>query len=55
MAASMMIPGSFAGYVETALGYRDFFILVMITCLATVAAIVLVRRKIPVEFGCSGK
>ena len=55
MAASMMLPGAFAGYIETALGYSWFFVLVMITCLATVLAVALVRRKIPEDFGCSAK
>ena len=55
MAASMMLPGAFAGYIETALGYSGFFILVMITCLATVLAVALVRRKIPADFGCTAK
>ena len=55
MAASMMLPGAFAGYIETALGYSGFFVLVMITCLATVLAVALVRRKIPADFGCTSK
>ncbi len=46
MAASMMIPGMFAGYLQEWLGYVNFFWLVMICCLATVVVTFVVRRKI---------
>lgn len=35
MALSMMIPGLFAGALQEAVGYKDFFIMVMIACLMT--------------------
>jgi len=51
MAASMMLPGLFAGALQEAVGYPWFFTLVMISCLATAAAVLLVRRRIPENFG----
>ncbi|MBQ0141601.1 MAG: MFS transporter [Prevotellaceae bacterium] len=48
MAFSMMIPGMFAGYLQEALGYVNFFWMVMICCLATVAVTYMVREKIKV-------
>ena len=49
MAMSMMIPGMFAGILQEAVGYVNFFILVMICCLATVFVARLV--KIDPSFG----
>lgn len=49
MALSMMIPGLVAGYVQEILGYTDFFIFVMICCLATVG--VTMKLKVDPEFG----
>ena len=51
MALSMMLPGLIAGYIEEAIGYRDFFWMVMACCLATVVMTMLVRRKIEPEYG----
>lgn len=51
MALSMMLPGLVAGYIEEAIGYRDFFWMVMACCLATVVMTMLVRRKIEPEYG----
>lgn len=45
MALSMMIPGLFAGWLQEALGYVGFFIIVMICCLATVFVTLFVRRR----------
>jgi len=49
MALSMMIPGLFAGALQEAVGYKWFFIIVMVFCLVTffVAAFV----KIDPQFG----
>lgn len=44
MALSMMIPGFFAGWIQEALGYVGFFIIVMICCLATVFVTFFARR-----------
>ena len=49
MALSMMLPGLVAGYVQEWLGYTNFFIFVMICCLATVA--VTFKIKVDPEFG----
>ena len=49
MALSMMIPGLFAGYLQEALGYTGFFIMVMVCCLATVAVTFIV--KVDPEYG----
>lgn len=49
MALSMMIPGLFAGALQEAVGYRTFFIIVMLTCSLTF--IVSSFLKIDPEFG----
>ena len=49
MALSMMLPGLVAGYVQEWLGYTNFFIFVMICCLATV--MVTLKIKVDPEFG----
>lgn len=45
MALSMMIPGLFAGWMQEALGYVGFFIVVMICCLATIFVTFFARRR----------
>ena len=45
MALSMMVPGVFAGWLQEALGYVGFFIMVMICCLATVSVTWFARRR----------
>ena len=49
MALSMMIPGLFAGALQEAVGYRMFFIIVMLSCALTY--IVTAFLKIDPEFG----
>jgi PAT family beta-lactamase induction signal transducer AmpG len=51
MAMSMLIPGMFAGYIQEALGYVDFFWMVMICCVATLAVTFFVDRKIDPSYG----
>ena len=51
MALSMLLPGAVAGYLQESLGYVGFFIMVMVCCIATAAAVFMVRNKIPREFG----
>ena len=51
MALSMMIPGMVAGYIQEAIGYTDFFWLVMVCCIATVIVTFFVDRKIDPEYG----
>ena len=46
MALSMMLPGLVAGYLQQALGYVGFFILVMICCIATFFVTFFVRRRL---------
>ena len=47
MALSMLLPGLFAGYLQQWLGYRMFFIFVMICCLATIFVTLSARRRLP--------
>ena len=49
MAMSMMIPGMFAGFLQEWLGYVNFFWMVMVCCIATVA--VTAFLKVDPEFG----
>lgn len=49
MALSMMIPGLFAGALQELVGYRHFFIIVMICCAVTF--IVTAFLKIDPDFG----
>ena len=46
---SMKLPALVAGYLQQALGYVGFFTLVMVSCLGTVAAVLIARNKIPLE------
>ena len=46
MALSMMIPGMVAGYLQEALGYVNFFWMVMVCCLATVMVTLTVSRRL---------
>ena len=51
MAASMMLPGLVAGLLQEKMGYAVYFGFVMACCLATVLAVILVRRTIPETYG----
>ena len=51
MAMSMLIPGMFAGYIQEALGYIDFFWMVMVCCIATLVVTFFVDRKIDPTYG----
>lgn len=51
MALSMMIPGMFAGYLQEWLGYRGFFWMVIVCCVAPVLVTVVARKKIDPEYG----
>lgn len=51
MAASMMLPGMFAGKIQESMGYPMYFGFVMLCCLATAAAVLIVKFKIPADFG----
>ena len=51
MALSMMIPGMFAGYIQEAIGYTNFFWMVIACCIATVIVTVFADRRIDPEYG----
>lgn len=51
MALSMMLPGFVAGYIQEAIGYVNFFWMVMLCCLATVGVTFLARRKVNPDYG----
>ena len=51
MALSMLLPGAVAGYIQSWLGYRGFFWLVMVCGLATIAITLIVRRGVDPEYG----
>ncbi len=51
MALSMMLPGFVAGYIEEAIGYVNFFWMVMICCVPTLIVTYLVDRKIDPNYG----
>ena len=51
MALSIMLPGLVAGYVLEWLGYTNFFIFVMLCCLATFAVTLKLRTIVDPEFG----
>lgn len=51
MAASMLIPGMFAGYIQEAIGYVNFFWMVMACCAATLVVTYFVDRKIDPTYG----
>ncbi len=51
MAASMMLPGLVAGFLQEMLGYANFFWMVIACCLATVVVTHLVLRHIDPQFG----
>ena len=51
MAASMMLPGLVAGFLQEAMGYAGYFSLVLACSLATAAAVLIARRGLPADFG----
>ena len=51
MALSMMLPGFVAGYIQEAIGYVNFFWMVMACCVATLVVTYFADRKIDPEYG----
>ena len=51
MAMSMMIPGMFAGYIQEALGYVNFFWMVIACCIATFVVTFFAYRKLDTNYG----
>ena len=55
MAASMMLPGLVAGFLQEWMGYPLYFTLVMCCCLGTFLAIWIARRTTPEGYGCKNQ
>lgn len=51
MAASMLLPGMVAGYIQEAIGYVSFFWMVMLCCIATLAVTFFVDKKVDPNYG----
>ncbi|MBO7609730.1 MAG: MFS transporter [Muribaculaceae bacterium] len=51
MALSMMLPGFVAGYIQEAIGYVNFFWMVMVCCIATLLVTYFVDKKIDPNYG----
>lgn len=51
MAASMLLPGMVAGYIQEAVGYDNFFVMVMGCCIATLVVTFYVDRKVDPNYG----
>ncbi len=51
MALSMMLPGFVAGYIQEAIGYVNFFWMVMVCCFATLLVTYFVDKKIDPNYG----
>jgi PAT family beta-lactamase induction signal transducer AmpG len=51
MGLSMMIPGLFAGYIQEALGHKDFFWMVIACCVATIAVTFFAYHKVDPAYG----
>lgn len=51
MALSMMLPGFVAGYIQQAIGYVNFFWMVMACCFATLIVTYFVDKKIEPNYG----
>ena len=51
MALSMMLPGFVAGYIQEAIGYVNFFWMVMACCFATLIVTYFVDKKIDPDYG----
>lgn len=51
MALSMMIPGAVAGYIQEAIGYQNFFWMVIGCCIATLLVTACIRRRVDENYG----
>ena len=52
MAIGMMLPGMFAGYLQEALGYEDFFKAVLLATIPAMLVIFIVKGTYRRDFGC---
>lgn len=51
MALSMMLPGFVAGYIQEAIGYVNFFWMVMMCCIATLGITFVIRKQVDERYG----
>ena len=51
MALSMMIPGMFAGFLQEWLGYKGFFWMVIVCCIAPIVITFISKKNIDPEYG----
>lgn len=51
MAAGMSFPGMIAGYLEEALGYTHFFLIVCLCTLPGIIAAIFIKKQLPESFG----
>ena len=51
MALSMLLPGMVAGYIQEAIGYVNFFWMVMVCCIATLIVTFFADKKIDPNYG----
>ncbi len=51
MALSMMLPGAVAGYIQEAIGYQNFFWMVIACCAATLIVTFFVDRQVDPDYG----
>ena len=51
MAASMLLPGMVAGFIQESIGYVNFFWMVMVCCIATLAVTFFVDKKVDPNYG----
>lgn len=51
MALSMMLPGAIAGYIQEAIGYQNFFWMVIACCIATLVVTFFVDRQVDPNYG----
>ena len=51
MALSMLLPGAVAGYIQEAIGYVNFFWMVMACCIGTVLVSIMAYHKIDPNYG----
>jgi PAT family beta-lactamase induction signal transducer AmpG len=51
MALRMLLPGMVAGYIQEAIGYVNFFWMVMICCIATLIVTYFADKKVDPNYG----
>ena len=51
MALSMLLPGMVAGYIQEAIGYVNYFWMVMVCCIATLVVTYFADKKVDANYG----